>query len=165
MRGRPSKPSLAHFGDPMDAAVVPLPEKIATDLDAFALDDGQVPKAPDMAYYLTAFPAHRTEVDTQDEEIWVTPIARVFAEADETVYAEEKCDRRTHIVFRRHSHDPLDGASGGPIWALTLRGTSEPPDVRLVASFIEANTDVGVAARIQLHMELASRNISDRRGE
>ena len=75
----------------MDAAVVPLPEKIATDLDAFALDDGQVPKAPDMAYYLTAFPAHRTEVDTQDEEIWVTPIARVFAEADETVPTNTHC--------------------------------------------------------------------------
>lgn len=144
-----------HFTDSVDAAVIQLPKQIADDIDAFALDDGPPPAGPATAYYLTAFPAHRTDVDTQEEEGWRTPIARLLAEADDGVYAEEKCDRGTHIVFRRQSMEQLDGASGGPIGELTLHGTSETPEVRLAAIFIEANAEVAVGARIHLHMELA----------
>lgn len=161
-----------HQTDPVDAAIVRLPQNSPTELMSRALDVSEIQlivRQEVPRYLLLGLPANRTSVDRVKKEISSEQKALIYSELDERVYSQIGYDRQTHLVLQWRSRwkdltgysgaRHLAGSSGGAIWCFDLSSPENP--ARLVATLTECRPVRGrkvlVGTRIGIHLELLRR--------
>lgn len=160
-----------HQGDPIDAAVMLVPEEWRDVLPPAPPPSVPIPVVPGThglsidRYMVLGFPANRVKWDRGE----ITSESHPFVSIEMPIreYARLRYDSRDHLLLRHRGQwiqdgvkfpaSNLDGVSGAPVFRFDPDGTEPSPD--LVAIFITVRREFGrkrlLATRVHHHVDLA----------